>query len=135
MAGSLPMNPTFSSDGQYLFFVSNRTFNPTYGQTDGITSIHGYGKHLSCCAFQKTRNPPFAPKSDEVKIKEEGKKEEKIEEGKKEEGKTDEGKKEEGKKKAKGGVTVKVDADGLQQRITVLPDPIGKLSEPSISRW
>ena len=26
--------PAFSADGKYLFFVSDRTFNPTYGQTE-----------------------------------------------------------------------------------------------------
>jgi len=26
--------PEFSSDGKLLFFVSARTFNPTYGQTE-----------------------------------------------------------------------------------------------------
>jgi tricorn protease len=67
---------------------------------------------------------PFAPKSDEVKIKEE----------KKESDKKDSSKKDDGEKKKKdAGVTVRVDVEGMQSRIATLPIS-GKLSQPTIGR-
>jgi tricorn protease len=108
--------PTFSSDGKFLFFVSNRTFNPTYGQTE-FNHVYMDMANIYLVALAKGTASPFAPKSDEVKIKKE---DEKKEDGKKEDGEKEKGKKEEGKK-GSPGVTVKVDVDGLQQRIAVMP--------------
>ena len=103
--------PAFSSDGKYLFFVSDRTFSPTYGQTEWN---HVYSD-MACIYFvtlAKDTKSPFEPKSDEVKIKEEAKDDEKKDSAKKEDGE---------KKKKDAAVTVKVDPDGLQSRIAVLP--------------
>jgi tricorn protease len=100
--------PVFSGDGKYLFFVSERTFSPSYGQTEWN---HIY-TDMSCIyliTLTKDAKSPFEPKSDEVKIKDATK------EG--EGGATE--KKEADKKPA--GVVVKVDADGMQSRIAVLP--------------
>lgn len=100
-------SPMFSSDGKYLFFVSDRTFNPTYGQTEWN---HTYSdlSGIYLVTLAKTTKSPFEPKSDEVKIAQEetapAKKEEKKEE-----------------KPAEKKVNVAVDVDGLQQRITSLP--------------
>ncbi len=97
--------PAFSSDGKYLFFVSDRSFSPTYSQTEWN---HSYSdlSGIYFVTLAKETQSPFHPKSDEVSIK--GK------EAKKDEAK-DEKKKEEQKP------VVKVDIDGLQQRIAGLP--------------
>jgi tricorn protease len=103
--------PAFSSDGKYLFFVSDRTFSPTYGQTEWN---HIYSD-MACIYFvtlAKDTKSPFEPKSDEVKIKEEAKEGDKKDTAKKDDA---------DKKKKDAGVTVKVDPDGLQSRIAVLP--------------
>ncbi len=105
--------PTFSSDGKYLFFVSERTFNPVYGQTEW-NHIYNDMANIYLVTLAKDTKSPFAPKSDEVKVKEE-KKEEKKE--------SDKEKKEEKKEEKK--VVVKVDVEGLQQRITGLPISAG----------
>lgn len=102
--------PAFSSDGKYLFFVSDRTFNPTYGQTEWNHTYSDMANIYFVTLAQSTKSP-FAPKSDEVKVKEEkpaDKKEEKKDD-KKEEKKPD----------------VRVDLDGLQQRIAALPIAAG----------
>jgi tricorn protease len=101
-------SPSFSSDGKYLFFVSNRAFNPTYGATEWN---HTYSDMAGVyfVTLAKDAKSPFEPKSDEVKIKEESKEKEKKDEKKSEE------------KKEEKKVTVKVDVAGLQQRIAALP--------------
>jgi tricorn protease len=102
--------PAFSADGKYLFFVSNRTFNPTYGQTEFNYSYRNMAKIYLLTLAKETKSP-FEPKSDEVKIKEEAKEPAKDESAGAE-------KKPDAQAKA---VTVKVDADGLQARIAEFP--------------
>lgn len=100
--------PTFSSDGKYLFFTSDRSFSPTYSQTEWNHAYFDMSKIYFITLSKETKSP-FEPKSDEVKVKEE----EKKSDGK---NKSDDKKKEDGKP-----VTVKVDVDGLVQRIAGLP--------------
>lgn len=102
--------PAFSSDGRYLFFVSERNFNPTYGNTEW-NHVYNDMAGIYLVTLAKDTKSPFAPKSDEVKVKEEKppqKKEEKKSGG-------------EDEKK----IVVKVDADGLPKRITALPIAAG----------
>ncbi len=101
--------PVFSADGKYLFFVSARTFAPSYGQTEW-NHIYTDMSNIYLVTLSRETRSPFEPKSDEVKIKDEKKPDEK----------SGDDKKKEGDKKA-AAVTVKVDPDGLQSRIAVLP--------------
>jgi tricorn protease len=98
--------PSFSADGKYLFFVSNRSFSPTYGQTEFNYAYFDMAK-VYLVTLAKEARSPFEPKSDEVKIKEEkpAKEPEKAPQ----------------KKEEKKEVVLKVDAEGLQSRIAVLP--------------
>lgn len=93
--------PSFSSDGKYLFFVSNRTLNPTYSQTEWNHSYSDMAK-IYLLTLAKDTKSPFAPKSDEVKMA--------TEEKPKDDKKKDDLKK-----------AMKVDLDGIQSRIAVLP--------------
>jgi tricorn protease len=105
-------SPAFSADGKYLFFVSNRTFNPTYGQIEFNYTYSDMSKIYLLTLAKETKSP-FEPKSDEVKIKED-KKEPPKGEG---EGAGAEKKPEE----KPAPVALKVDADGLQARIAEFP--------------
>lgn len=98
-------SPRFSGDGKYLFFVSSRDFNPTYSQTE---FNHAYVnlQRIYFTTLAKGTASPFAPKSDEVAIKEEKKPEEK---------KTDDKKPEEKKPEA-APAAMKVDLDGIIDR-------------------
>ena len=98
--------PVFSADGKYLFFVSARTFTPTYGQTE-FNHIYTDMSQIYLVTLAADTPSPFAPKSDEVKIKDD----------KKEPAKKDEA----DKKKKEAGVVVKVDPEGIGTRIAVLP--------------
>lgn len=107
-------SPTFSTDGKYLIFTSMRDFNPTYGSKEW-NHIYGYSNGVYLALLTKDTPSPFLTKDDGSKA-EPKKVEINVEEGKKKE--TDEKKKPE-------GVTVKVDADGLSDRIVKLPLPQG----------
>ena len=102
--------PAFSRDGKYLFFVSNRDFHPIYSWTEWNHAYQDMSR-IYLVTLAKDVKSPFEPKSDEVQIKRE-KQTSKKEKGKK-------GKK--SGKKAKKEVTVKVDVEGLKDRIAALP--------------
>jgi tricorn protease len=125
-------SPEFSSDGKYLFFVSERSFTPTYSQTEW-NHVYNDMERIYLVTLAKDTKSPFAPKSDEVKLKDD-KKDEKSKDSTpdvkageteaKKDGDKPADKKSDGKdepKKEDKKVVVKVDADGIQQRITVLP--------------
>jgi len=94
-------DPSFSSDGKYLFFVSDRDFNPIYSSTEWNHAYLSLSR-VYLVTLAKDTKSPFEPKSDETAAKKEEKKEEKAEGGEK-------------------PVSVKVDPDGLKDRILVLP--------------
>ncbi len=50
-------NPTFSHDGKYLFFVSNRTFNPIYSQTEWNHAYQDMAKIYLVTLTKATPNP------------------------------------------------------------------------------
>ena len=92
--------PHFSKDGKYLFFVSNRNFSPVYSQTEWN---HAYvdmaGIYLITLA--KDIESPFKPLSDEVKTDDESNNPE----------------------QSSSDVTIRVDLDGIKERIAALPVP------------
>jgi tricorn protease len=95
-------SPAFSSDGKYIYFVSDRTFHPSYGQTEFNTIYRDMSK-IYFATLSKDTPSPFEPKSDEVKIKEE----------KKENAKE--------KEEASDKVVLKVDPDGISERVIEIP--------------
>ena len=105
--------PTFSSDGKYLFFISNRSFNPSYSQTEWNHAYFDMAK-IYFVTLAKDTKSPFEPKSDEVTIK----KDEKPPAPKADADKTAQKKEDKPEKKE---LVVKVDLDGIQSRIAVLP--------------
>lgn len=101
--------PIFSKDGKYLFFTSERTFNPTYGWTEW-NHVYTDMTNIYMVTLQASTKSPFEPKSDEVAIKEE-----KPEEKKDEKPAGD-------KKEAK---QLSIDFDGIVERIAEIPTPAG----------
>src|SRR5207248_4098940 len=63
-------SPAFSGDGKYLFFVSDRDFNPVFSRTEWN---HSYGDmaRIYFVTLSKDTPSPFKPKSDETVVKEE----------------------------------------------------------------
>jgi len=110
-------DPVFSSDGRFVFFVSDRDFRPIYGRTEW-NHIYRDMSRIYLIALTKTTESPLRPLSDEVEIQKSQKaKEKEAAAAKKDAGKQDEKAKPEGKKKE----LVKVDLDGVKDRIAVLP--------------
>lgn len=97
--------PSFSSDGKYLLFTSDRDFNPIYSRTEWN---HAYSSmsRIYMVMLAKDTPSPFAPENNEVKIEEE-----------KPKGKGGDEKKTEDVK----SVDVKIDMEGLQQRTVAVP--------------
>jgi tricorn protease len=109
--------PCFSGDGKYLFFVSDRDFNPVYSATEWNHAYRDMGRVYLVTLAKGTPNP-FRPRQDETEGKEE---------------KKDAPKEKEEKKEEKKDVTVKVDLDGMQGRVLELPvTPAGYRSLQSV---
>jgi tricorn protease len=105
-------SPAFSSDGTYLLFVSDRSFNPTYSRTEWNHAYVDMSRIYLVTLAAETKSP-FAPKSDEVKPPAEAT-----------DGDPEEGKKGSSQKKQDGSGRAKpiaVTLDGIQDRIAVLP--------------
>ncbi|MBN2681936.1 MAG: PD40 domain-containing protein [Bacteroidales bacterium] len=87
--------PVFSDNGKYLFFVSGRDFNPTYSATEWNHSYNDMNNIYFITLAKETQNP-LSPKNDEVNKS--ASKDDKTPEG-----------------------PIKVDLDGIQNRIANLP--------------
>ena len=118
-------NPSFSDDGKYLFFTSNRDFNPTYSWTEWN---HAYTDMINVyfLTLAKDTPNPFAPENDVVSVKNTKPEGDDKGEAKKDEQKKD---KKDGDSKKSGeekkDITVKIDLDGIMDRIVVLPIEAG----------
>ncbi|MEO6190598.1 MAG: S41 family peptidase [Saprospiraceae bacterium] len=60
-------SPSFSSNGKYLFFVSDRTFNPSYNSLEWNHAYFDLSKIYLITLFKEDKSP-FVPKSDEAII-------------------------------------------------------------------
>jgi tricorn protease len=106
-------NVHFSDDGKYLFFVSNRDFNPVYSSTEWNHSYSDMSK-VYFATLAKSTASPLEPKNDEVKPEEPKKASTEDNSGSKDKKNTDN----------KPDTSVKstvVDIDGIQERIVSLP--------------
>jgi len=123
-------SPIFSSDGKFIFFVSDRDFNPIYSSTEWNHAYQDMAR-VYLITLAKSTESPFKPKSDEVEIKAEEPKEEKPEAAKQEQAVSkedaekpadkDKAKEAKDEKKKSEPEPIKVDLDGIKDRIAVLP--------------
>src|SRR6266568_4346918 len=117
--------PIFSDDGKYLLLSSARDFKPSFGDEE-FANIYRDMERVYLVTLAKETENPLAPKSDEVGKAEQKREKEKAKEAeeKKPEEKAAGEKKPEEKKpeaaKPKKPVVVKVDTDGIQNRIVGL---------------
>jgi tricorn protease len=115
--------PSFSRDGKYLFFVSDRDFNPVYSSTEWNHAYLSMSRVYFVTLAKDTKSP-FAPKSDEVAVKPE--KPAPAAPPSKEaaaaaSAAAPEDKKSADKKESSGVAALKVDPDGLMDRLVALP--------------
>jgi tricorn protease len=140
----------FDPDGKYLYFRSQRWFDPTYSSYD-TTWIYANGEALVCVPLRKDLPSPLAPKNDEEGA---AKPEDKKSEDKPGEDKKDEPKKDDAPKVVAVGIdaskpsepkspeskpadkpakpeekkpkAVQIDLDGFEARAVVLPPSGGR---------
>ncbi len=112
-------NVAFSDDGKYLLFASSRDFKPTFGEQEFENVYRDMGRVYLVTLAKETQSP-LAPRSDEV-----GKGD------KKDKDKEDKGEKKSDEKdaKSKKPVTVKVDLDGIHDRLVALDIASGDYSD------
>jgi len=98
--------PEFSDDGKFLYFISERTFNPKYGSTE-FNHIYTDMAKIYLITLTKDTKSPFEPQSDEVSVKSE----------------TQIKKESDKEKKESKPTEIKIDFDGIKDRIAeVTPD-------------
>ncbi len=128
-------SPTFSDDGKYLVMTSSRDFKPIFGQVD-FSNVYRDLDRVYLVTLAKDTEAPLGPRSDEVG-KKKGKDADKKEADKKDAEKKGAGDqkndndKKSGDTKEKEGkkpVVVKVDLDGIQDRISALDIAPGNYS-------
>jgi tricorn protease len=123
-------NPCFSTDGKYLFFISNRATAFEFDSFD--FDINYVYPSVICAVTLKADTPsPLAPESDEVEVKEDKKDEGGTDADKKDEKKADtkkdkkkdaaDDKKDADKKDEDADKALVIDFDGFESRIIGLP--------------
>ncbi len=105
-------SPIFSKDGKYLFFQTDRNMESVYSALDDGTWVYPNATEIAAVSLTKSGASILPPKNDSTAISEEKKPEDK---------KSDE-------KKAEG-LQVKIDFDGLEARMVVLPVKAGNIGK------
>ena len=137
-------NATFSDDGKYLMLTSSRDFKPIFGQVD-FSNVYRDLERVYLVTLAKDTESPLGPRSDEVgKKKDKDKDKETRRIDKKDADKKADDKKADDKKgddddkdkdkDAKKPVVVKVDLDGIQERLAALGNSAWQLQQPPAGR-
>ena len=107
-------NPVFDPAGKYLYFLTNRSFKPVYGDFEG-TWTYPNSTQIAVATLTKDIPSPLAPKNDSSVVKKDDVKKDDEKKDEKKEDKKDEPKIKE----------VKIDFDGFEQRVEILPPAAG----------
>jgi len=107
-------NPVFDPAGKYLYFLTNRSFKPVYGDFEGSWTYPN-STQVAVVTLTKDMPSPLAPKNDSSVVKKDDVKKDDEKKDEKKEDKKDEPKIKE----------VKIDFDGFEQRVVILPPAAG----------
>ncbi|MBR4137885.1 MAG: PD40 domain-containing protein, partial [Bacteroidales bacterium] len=107
-------NPAFDKSGKYLYFTSERDFNPVYSAVEWNYAYREMSR-IYMITLQKDTPSPFLAKNDEVTVDKGETKDEKPEKSGKGKDKKKDSKKEDDK-------SIKIDFEGIMSRIIPLPD-------------
>ncbi len=113
--------PAFDPEGKYLYFLSDRSFNPSYSDFEP-TWVYANATNLVAVPLRKDVASPLAPRND-VEKADDGEKEEK------ENGDGDAKDKNEGDTAEKKKEPVEIDLEGFEARAVVLPPDAGNYSD------
>ncbi|MBT6006059.1 MAG: Tricorn protease like protein, partial [Prolixibacteraceae bacterium] len=109
--------PVFSTDGKYLFYLTNRSMNAAYSDMNDGTWIYPNATQIASLSLSKKTTSILAAKNDTVEIKEEKKTQDKAEP-----------KEDEKSKEEEDGVNVEIDFDNIEARLILLPPKAGNIS-------
>jgi len=109
--------PAFDPDGKYLYFLTNRTFAPIYGDVDN-SFLYANTTSIAAVSLRNDVASPMAPRNDEVDLKKEEKKEE-----------TEKKDQPKDKAKDKPKEPLKIDLDGFENRVVLLPPQAGNYTD------
>ncbi|GMU64440.1 MAG: tricorn protease [Acidobacteriota bacterium] len=112
-------SPAWDPEGRWLWFLSDRQFAPQISQTEWNFATNRM-TGIFALALARDAKHPFPPESDEVKIDGEGSDQEKPK-GEDEEAEAEEKKKGDEKKAEKKPKPVRIDFDGLGDRVVAVP--------------
>ncbi len=112
--------PVFDPEGKYLYFLTNRSLSPVYSDLDE-TWIYPNTTRIAAVSLRKDVPSPLAPRNDTEPAKEEEGKEEKSEEKKPQEKESQPPEKSKDKKPE----PLKIDREGFENRLVVLPPAAG----------
>ena len=112
-------NPVFSSDGQYLFFLTNRNFTAAYSDMQDGTWIYPNATQLAAISLTNQAKYLLHAKNDVLEAEKKKTEAPKVDKGK------DKGKKDEAKKPETPAV--KIDWNGLESRLVILPVKPGNI--------
>lgn len=125
-------NATFSDDGKYLLLSSARDFKPTFGSEE-FANVYRDMERVYLVTLSKETESPVAPRSDEVGKSDKKKADEKESDKEKDKPVEDKKSRKTGDKKSeskdikpKEPPVVKVDLDGIRDRIVPLDIPPGE---------
>ena len=113
-------NPTFSTDGKYLFFLTDRNFSPVYSDMGDGTWVYPNATQLAAISLSKDAPFLLSPKNDELETKKKEKEESDDDKKKK--------KKDNDKKEAPKEKPIQVDWDDMESRLVILPVEPGNMS-------
>jgi len=110
-------DPVFGPEGKYLYFVSQRHENPTFSETEfNIATLKMDGIYIA--TLQKDEPTPFAPKSDEGVPETKARKKEETA----------------GPWKPGASEPIKIDLDGLMNRVVPLPIEYGDYGNLQVTK-
>lgn len=113
-------SPTFSVDGKYLFFTTNRTFSPVYSDMDN-TFIYPNSTNIAVTTLTNETESLFPVKNDVSEIK---KDDEDSKNSKKDKDDKDDTK----------SATTAIDFNGLEDRVEILDTPPGNYNSLSAAK-
>ncbi len=113
------MNPVFSTDGKYLFYLTNRSLTATYSDLGDGTWIYPNSTQIASLSLTKEAPSLLTPKNDEIKKEEQEDKKEKTAEKRETEDKKP--------PEAATATSVEVDFDNIEARLVILPPQAGNI--------
>jgi tricorn protease len=111
--------PSFDPDGKYLYFTTNRNFDPSYSDLDN-SWVYANTTHIAAASLTNDTPSPLAPQNDSTSVDTGEKKDDKKDKKDKDKDKKDD--------KKSGDVTgTRIDFDGFERRVILLPPAPGNI--------